>query len=81
MSIFFEILVRIARYGPQIDQSNGENRLSHITRRSYVFNEVRVRADTNIHVRIMLSPFQALLSPPPSQGTFVAHLSSCRSRR
>ena len=65
MSIFFEILVRIASYGPQIDQSHGENRLSHITRRSYVFNEVRVRADTNIHVRIMLSPFQALLSPPP----------------
>ena len=30
MSIFFEILVRIASYGPQIDQSNGENRLSHI---------------------------------------------------
>ena len=30
MSIFFEILVRIASYGPQIDQSHGENRLSHI---------------------------------------------------
>ena len=30
MSIFFEILVRIASYGPQIDQSDGENRLSHI---------------------------------------------------
>ena len=30
MSIFFEILVRIASYGPQIDQSRGENRLSHI---------------------------------------------------
>ena len=29
MSIFFEILVRIANYGPQIDQSRGENRLSH----------------------------------------------------
>ena len=32
MSIFFEILVRIASYGPQIDQSHGENRLSHIIR-------------------------------------------------
>ena len=30
MSIFFEILVRIASYGPQIDQSHGENRLRHI---------------------------------------------------
>ena len=30
MSFFFEILVRIASYGPQIDQSYGENRLSHI---------------------------------------------------
>ena len=30
MSIFFAILVRIASYGPQIDQSHGENRLSHI---------------------------------------------------
>ena len=30
VSIFFEILVRIASYGPQIDQSDGENRLSHI---------------------------------------------------
>ena len=30
MSIFFEILVRIASYGPQIDQLHGENRLSHI---------------------------------------------------
>ena len=29
MSIFFEILVRTANYGPQIDQSHGENRLSH----------------------------------------------------
>ena len=28
MSIFFEILVRIASYGPQIEQSRGENRLS-----------------------------------------------------
>ena len=32
MSIFFEILVRIASYGPQIDQSHSENRLSHIIR-------------------------------------------------
>ena len=30
MSIFFAILVRIASYGPQIDLSHGENRLSHI---------------------------------------------------
>ena len=30
MTIFFEIVVRIASYGPQIDQSHGENRLSHI---------------------------------------------------
>ena len=30
MSIFFKILVRIASYGPQIDQSQGHNRLSHI---------------------------------------------------
>ena len=30
MSIFVESLVRIASYGPQIDQSHGENRLSHI---------------------------------------------------
>ena len=30
MSIFLEILVRRASYGPQIDQSHGENRLSHI---------------------------------------------------
>ena len=30
MSLFSEILVRIASYGPQIDQSHGENRLSHI---------------------------------------------------
>ena len=32
MRIFFEILVRIASYVPQIDQSHGENRLSHIIR-------------------------------------------------
>ena len=31
MRIFFDILVRIASYGPQIDQLHGENRLSHIT--------------------------------------------------
>ena len=30
MSIFFEILVRVAGYGPQIDKSHGENRLSHM---------------------------------------------------
>ena len=30
MSISVKILVRIASYGPQIDQSHGENRLSHI---------------------------------------------------
>ena len=30
MSIFFEILVRIESYGTKIDQSHGENRLSHI---------------------------------------------------
>ena len=30
MSIFFEIMVRIASYGPQIDQLHEENRLSHI---------------------------------------------------
>ena len=30
MSIFYEIMVRIASYGPQIDQSHDENRLSHI---------------------------------------------------
>ena len=30
MSIFFEIMVRIASFGPQIDQSHDENRLSHI---------------------------------------------------
>ena len=30
MCIFIEILVRVASYGPQIDQSYGENRLSHI---------------------------------------------------
>ena len=30
MSIFVEILVSIGSYGPQIDQSHGENRLSHI---------------------------------------------------
>ena len=30
MSILFQILVRIASYGQQIDHSQGENRLSHI---------------------------------------------------
>ena len=30
MSIFFEVLVRIASYGPQIEQSHGENKFSHI---------------------------------------------------
>ena len=30
MSIFFEILVRIGSFGPRIDQSHGEKRLSHI---------------------------------------------------
>ena len=35
MSIFVEILVRIASYGPQIDQSHGENRLSHIIINNY----------------------------------------------
>ena len=30
MSFFFEILVCMASYGQQIDQSHGENRLSHI---------------------------------------------------
>ena len=32
MSIFFEILIRIASYGPQIDQLHGENRLIQIYR-------------------------------------------------
>ena len=31
--------------------------------KSYVFNKVRVRTDTSIHVRIMPSQFQTLLSP------------------
>ena len=35
MSIFFEILVRIASYGPQIDQSHGKNRLSHIIKQVF----------------------------------------------
>ena len=39
MSIFFEILVRIASYGPQIDQSHGENRLSHIIKGNRVYHE------------------------------------------
>ena len=30
MSILFNVLLRIASYGPPIDQSHGENRLSHI---------------------------------------------------
>ena len=30
MSIFLEILYRIASYGPRIDQSHSENRLNHI---------------------------------------------------
>ena len=30
MSFFFEVLVCMASYGQQIDQSHGENRLSHI---------------------------------------------------
>ena len=30
ISIFFDILVRIASYRPQIDQSHGENRLIHV---------------------------------------------------
>ena len=38
MSIFFEILVRIASCGPQIDQSHGENRLSHIIIMSIFFS-------------------------------------------
>ena len=37
MSIFFEILVSIASYGPQIDQSYGENRLNHIINTSFDF--------------------------------------------
>ena len=37
MSIFFEILVRTASYGPQIDQSHGENRLSDIIRRISIY--------------------------------------------
>ena len=40
MSIFFEILVRIASYGPQIDQSHGENRLSHIKKSLILFDHV-----------------------------------------
>ena len=32
MNSFFKILDRIASYGPQIDQSHGKNRLSHIIR-------------------------------------------------
>ena len=46
MSIFFEILVRIASYGPQIDQSHGGNRLSHIIKkiiRESTFSEKRKR--------------------------------------
>ena len=31
-----KILVRIASYGPQIDQSHGENRLSHIIKTKYI---------------------------------------------
>ena len=30
MSIYFKMLVRIASYRPQIDQSHGKNRLGHI---------------------------------------------------
>ena len=40
MSISLKILVRIASYGPQIDQSQGENRLSHIIR--YILGDVQV---------------------------------------
>ena len=42
MSIFFEILVRIASYGPQTDQSNGENRLSHIIRGIFSLSPIDV---------------------------------------
>ena len=31
MSIFFEILVRIGSFGPRIDQSHGEKRLSRLS--------------------------------------------------
>ena len=54
MSIFFEILVRIASYGPQIDQSHGENRLSHIikdiTTTNWTENEFAVAANNVIGI-------------------------------
>ena len=36
MSILFQVLVRIASYGQQIDQSHGENRLSHVINLFYL---------------------------------------------
>ena len=41
MNIFFEILVRIAGYGPKIDQSHGENRLGHIIIRNILWKQFR----------------------------------------
>ena len=42
MSIFFEILVRIASYGPKIDKSHGENRLSHIIKSDIQLLSIKV---------------------------------------
>ena len=50
MSIFFEILVRIARYGLQIGQSHGENRLSHMIRNNiHQAQNVAQTLDSTIH--------------------------------
>ena len=56
MSIFFKILVRIASNGPQIDQSHGENRLSHIIvweNLPWIIHWIHIEI---IHIEIIIFP-------------------------
>ena len=54
MSIFFEIMVRIASYRPQIDQSHGENRLSHIIMINIIMMMMMMMMITMMMIVIMM---------------------------
>ena len=54
MSIFFEIMVRIASYRPQIDQSHDENRLSHIIMINIIMMMMMMMMITMMMIVIMM---------------------------
>ena len=61
MSFFFEILVRMASYGPQIDQSHGENKLSHIITKG-ILRSLCARLTVNNFTVIVRSQLVSALS-------------------